>query len=104
MPEKIPDHILVKDLLRIKGENESLIQELEAKVKDLESDIKKLKKGKMDKDFRDQLKAKDRKISEQKQEIYDINAEKGVLKRMMDDQRKKIEELEAEQNQHKSVN
>ena len=37
MSDKIPDHIIIKDLLQIKGENESYISELEHKVRDFEN-------------------------------------------------------------------
>lgn len=40
MPAKIPDHILVQDLLRIKGENESYIEELKIRIKQLEDEDK----------------------------------------------------------------
>jgi predicted nucleic acid-binding Zn-ribbon protein len=80
-PQKIPEKFVVEDLLRIKGENESYIQELEEKIKDFEIDIKRARKGKPPRDVSKEIAGHQKAVEKRNKKINELLNELGEIRR-----------------------
>jgi len=80
-PQKIPDDIIIKDLLRIKGENESYIEELESKIKLMEEDFERFKKGKPSLDYSKRLRTHQKNMEKRNKQINELLSDLGEVRR-----------------------
>lgn len=83
MPEKIPDEIIIKDLLRIKRENEAYIQELEEEKRNAKAFTP-------PNPYKKQLKANEKTIQKHKDKILELQGEIVDYKRRMDNLRERL--------------